>query len=165
MSEWSMEQRSALFSALSQRRRRIVCYHLRETGRADLRTLADTVSGWLAVGPGPDDSVDHESVRVDLHHVHLPKLDDSGLIDYDCDEQVATWKPVPAFADEVLAVALDADTSTSALDVDEVLAVTGRGPTTGPTHHPLQTDTPADPGRTSGVDTRSGGHQGDENVD
>lgn len=165
MNEWSTERQSALFTALSHRRRRIACYHLREAGRADLRTLADTVTGWLTVGPGPDESVDHDSVRVDLHHVHLPNLDDSGLIDYDADEQVAAWKAVPATTDEVLDTALDADTSTSPLDVNQVLAVTGRGDDTAPTNHEHQTGKPADPDRTSGTGNHSGGQQGDEHVD
>jgi len=164
MREWSTEERSALFSALSHRRRRIVCYHLRETGSADLPSLVDTVTGWLTVGPGPDESVDTDAVRIDLHHVHLPKLDESGLVDYDYDERVATWNAVPAFAGDVLTVALDADTSSSPLDVQQVLAVTGRGDTTGTSNHQPRTGTSADPDSTSDVGNESGGQPGDENV-
>jgi hypothetical protein len=42
----------------------------------------DTVAG-----PTPRDE---RSCRTDLHHNHLPKLDDAGVIRYDSDERVVT---------------------------------------------------------------------------
>lgn len=40
-----------------------------------------------------DDPVDESSLRITLHHVDLPKLDDIGLIEYDSDEK--TVSPTP----------------------------------------------------------------------
>jgi hypothetical protein len=64
-------------TAVADRRRRAVVRRLRAraTGGATLEGLAESLAGTL--GDDPD------RVAVELHHRHLPKLDDLGVVEYD----------------------------------------------------------------------------------
>jgi DNA-binding transcriptional ArsR family regulator len=66
-----------LFAVLSSSKRRFVLSHLaqRETSPA-LDPLAGALAEW-------SDDLSHEDARIALHHVHLPKLRDAGLVEYD----------------------------------------------------------------------------------
>lgn len=73
------------YRALAERpRRRVMAYLLehQETTRAE---LADVLSGWEATeDEGTMTTPERrEEITVRLHHVHLPKLADAGLITYD----------------------------------------------------------------------------------
>ncbi|RXK50176.1 DUF7344 domain-containing protein [Halorientalis pallida] len=46
----------------------------------------------VAVSEGEDGATDLASVRSTLHHVHLPKLDASGVLDYDPEARTATCR-------------------------------------------------------------------------
>lgn len=71
-------------SLLSDRRRRDVLYCLSEAEVTSVESLATTIAAREAsVPPERLSSDDRERVRVDLYHVHLPKLSDRGLIEYD----------------------------------------------------------------------------------
>lgn len=113
---------SRLFGALSQRYRRIVLYYLREHETATLDGLADLVTGWVEAGPGPDEPVDHDGVLAELHHVHLPMLDEAQLIEYDADDGTVALRGYSAAAEEILDAAFDADTTEARLDVEGMLA-------------------------------------------
>lgn len=140
MTERSTQEASAAFEALSDRRRRVVCYYLRERERASLETLTDLVAGWLASGPGPDEPAAHEDVRVALHHVHLPKLAECGLVEYEADTGTARLRPLSPAVETVLEAGLEADTGTDGLDLAAVIAATG----------PKRTDTDSPAGETGG---------------
>jgi len=116
---------SRLLGALSERDRRIVVYYLREHGSASVGTLADLVTGWGEAGPGPNESVDHEDVRVGLHHVHLPALDAAGVAEYDPSAGQVTFAGLPAAGERILDAALNADTSETGVDLERLLAATG----------------------------------------
>lgn len=92
----------AVFELLADRRRRYALYYLAEVGEdraLDVEDVAARVAEWerewdSAGGaadstgdePGATDSAPtdrQERVRVDLHHNHLPRLADAGLVDYD----------------------------------------------------------------------------------
>jgi DNA-binding transcriptional ArsR family regulator len=66
-----------LFAVLSNADRRFVLSHLaqRETPPA-LDHLAGALAEW-------SDDLSREDARIALHHVHLPKLEEAGLVTYD----------------------------------------------------------------------------------
>jgi len=80
-----------VFDVLSDRRRRIVLDYLREyEGEwVSTGTLADRVASWEVELYDPA-SVSVESIEIDLAHGHLPKLDESGLIE--CDGSLVRYR-------------------------------------------------------------------------
>lgn len=40
---------------------------------------------------------DHKRIQIQLHHVHLPKLEDAGLVEYDTDRRTVTLCISPQF--------------------------------------------------------------------
>lgn len=76
-----------VFDALGASRRRNALAVLSDRGRMDVQALATAVARAEADGEGVgDDRV--ETVHVTLHHVHLPKLSDVGMVTYDYEEGV-----------------------------------------------------------------------------
>lgn len=73
----------AVLELLADRRRRAALRHLSTSdGEVDL----DDVIGALA----PDDPTD---LRVALHHHHLPRLDDAGVVTYDAAAGTVEYHP------------------------------------------------------------------------
>ena len=73
----------ALFDALGHRHRRLVLAHLREEPRASIGALArHVVSEERGTPPEAAPPPDRRGVTIALHHAHLPKLEDVGLIEY-----------------------------------------------------------------------------------
>lgn len=73
-------QLDATLDLLSDKRRRYVLYYLREQGgTVSLEELADMVAAWES----DDESPDHPQVLADLHHSHLPRLDEAGAVTFD----------------------------------------------------------------------------------
>lgn len=70
----------ALFDVLSDATRRTVLFHLRQHGAATLDELVDVL--W-EVGEYDASDVDRDHVSILLTHVHLPKLEDAGLVTHD----------------------------------------------------------------------------------
>jgi DNA-binding transcriptional ArsR family regulator len=68
---------------LADEQRRTVLAVLGREGAASRRTLARAVSEREADGEPSPDAV--EDALVTLHHVHLPKLADAGLVEYDAE--------------------------------------------------------------------------------
>lgn len=87
-----------IFDLLASRRRRYVVYQLNEaeTAVVTLDELADQLVEWERDWDGRDDrerATYRDRVRVTLHHNHLPRLADAGLIDYDARSQtVRNWE-------------------------------------------------------------------------
>jgi DNA-binding transcriptional ArsR family regulator len=101
---------SVLFRALAHPYRRVVLYYLDEHGEASLTTLVDCVTGWIQSGPGSSAAaVDHEAVRLQLHHVHLPTLAETGLVTYDREGDSVAFEGVSSTTAELLGDALRAD--------------------------------------------------------
>lgn len=75
------ETRNDIFGALSHGRRRFVLQHLR-TSEAPV-SVDDLVTELAAWDDGPPAADRRERIEVSLRHVHLPKLADFGLIEYD----------------------------------------------------------------------------------
>lgn len=58
-------------------------------GKTTAVELAELAAG-IAAREGGIDAVDEESIErvaVSLHHIHLPKMDDLGVLDYDPEER------------------------------------------------------------------------------
>lgn len=85
-----------LFAALSHTHRRVVLQYLRTTGTpVSLDDIVTKLVAWEADQSSSNESAaDRATFEVSLPHVHLPKLADAGLIEYDAAEQIV------AFADE-----------------------------------------------------------------
>ena len=73
-----------VFDVLAERRRRIVLDYLRDHEEEWVPTgaLADRIAAWEVELYDPA-SVSVESIAIDLAHGHLPKLEESGLVDFD----------------------------------------------------------------------------------
>lgn len=75
-----------VYRALSaQPRRRVVAYLL-ETQEATVEELAEVLCGWNLSDTSPMATAkDHETMQLRLVHLHLPLLEDVGLLAYDHD--------------------------------------------------------------------------------
>lgn len=85
---------SARHRLLAAPERRVVLERLADlTAPVDLEELAEAVTTSEATdGLAVPESSDRVKVR--LHHAHLPKLDDAGVLDYDPDaNRVDSWHP------------------------------------------------------------------------
>ena len=78
---------SELLHLLSHPRRRFVVHYLqRSGGPVVVDSLATRLAAWEVADSVPEpDGCDVESVAVSLHHTHLPKLDEYGVLRYDAD--------------------------------------------------------------------------------
>lgn len=86
-----------LFRLLSNHRRRYVLYYLDETENAVVTAteLTDYLVRREREWKNRDDRTEadlREEIRIDLHHDHLPRIADTGLIDYDFrSETIRDW--------------------------------------------------------------------------
>lgn len=92
----SIHSLETIYQALQSRRRRLVIHYLRRTssGVAEMEAVVD----WIVHREAAADAVtvvdpDHaEDVAAALHHVHLPKLQADGVVDYDCRTRVVRYR-------------------------------------------------------------------------
>lgn len=78
------DRASEILEVLTDRERRSVLYHLQEETVADVDDVARTVAAATADVP-PDGVDERERSRVHdrLVHLHLPKMVDAGLVEWD----------------------------------------------------------------------------------
>lgn len=81
MSTCDLPRFDGVFSSLAAQRRRCILDYLldSEAERASFDELVDYVVEEETRSPGPD----RQAVATTLHHTHLPKLADEGLVDLD----------------------------------------------------------------------------------
>ena len=81
-----------VFEILSSRRRRMVLYLLRQRGdEVTVNELAEEIAALENDVPVEElTSQQQKRVYVSLYQTHLPKLDQTGIIDYDADEGIVT---------------------------------------------------------------------------
>ena len=114
----------AVLDAMASPWRRGILYLLSERGPLEIDDLADGLGAWNEVVDHggrtlPDDV---EMLRVRLHHVHLPKLEDAGLVEYERGEPVALAQ-LSGDIEELLDVAGGLEPPVEGPDaVDELLA-------------------------------------------
>jgi DNA-binding transcriptional ArsR family regulator len=123
---WQVAERLADVPA----RRRVVTVLADDPGPFDLRRLVAASSPRsVAVAPGVDAREDvAERTATGLHHVHLPVLDDVGLLAYDAANHVVERAPNPPVEYDRLAAAIVA----SVTDLSDVVSgVDGADPSSG----------------------------------
>jgi hypothetical protein len=82
-----------LFGVLSNERRRYVLSYLRDadSGGVDLSELAE----WVATREVEREGDRLGTVKISLHHVHLPKLAGVGVLDYDAETNTVRYHDRP----------------------------------------------------------------------
>lgn len=72
------------YQALASSHRRRLLYYLLETTESTVDELASVLSGWEVTATGTmHRQADRLKRRIELVHIHLPRLADAGLIQYD----------------------------------------------------------------------------------
>lgn len=95
-----------IFRSLAHPRRRCVLYYMREEQQADLDGVAAVVAAWEEDVETDDVSAEtREQIRLELCHVHLPKLKDYGLVEYDHRSETVRYNCPPDALDEVVDIA------------------------------------------------------------
>ena len=80
-----------VFDVLANRRRRYVLYYLREVDDG-VATVQDVAEYVLGTEDELDVSDTLRSIDTALHHVHLPKLEAAGIVEYDSrSETIRYW--------------------------------------------------------------------------
>lgn len=88
---------------LAHERRRKALQHL---SQAEEATTVDSLAERVAAETDPDhDDGVVKSVETDLHHVHLPKMDEVGVVDYDARSGTVRYRPRPTVEELLDAVA------------------------------------------------------------
>lgn len=99
-----------LYRALASTRRRRLLYLLLEEGRSTIDTVTTVLTGWNATDSEtmatPED---REQILVTLEHVHLPLLDETGMITYDSDDRVIDIEPLDPVVDDLIRRSVDAE--------------------------------------------------------
>jgi len=88
---------NGVFDLLADDRRRYVWEYLsgRPGNRIPLAELSDRVSSYESDAGTEASPGARHAVRVSLHHVHLPKLADASLLEYDARSNVVHYHSVP----------------------------------------------------------------------
>lgn len=85
-----------IYDALGNHRRRLVMHHLRSTpdGVSSFDAVKNQVVEWERETDRGIDSSDLERrLAANLHHVHLPKLEEYGIIEYDWRSKAIRYRP------------------------------------------------------------------------
>ncbi|MFC4356577.1 hypothetical protein ACFO0N_01290 [Halobium salinum] len=73
-----------VFQTLSNQRRRFVVHALEQDGSMEIGDMARRIAGWeYQKDPEAVSSAERRRVYNSLQQVHLPKMDENGLVDYD----------------------------------------------------------------------------------
>lgn len=85
-----------MYRVLRDRRRRLVLHHLRTEpdGVSTFDSVKKQVLEWESDRESETERDVHErKLTASLHHVHLPKLNDLGVIDYDWRTKAIRYRP------------------------------------------------------------------------
>lgn len=80
-----------MFTVLANEHRRLILSYLAETDN-DVTTFEDLVDHLLVHEAEAVDDLTDESVAIALHHIHLPKLKEAGLIEYDTQSETVRYQ-------------------------------------------------------------------------
>ncbi|MDG5776619.1 hypothetical protein VB773_22380 [Haloarculaceae archaeon H-GB2-1] len=83
---------SERYDVLQSSRRRIALSVLEhESAPIHIDRLASTIAAQETASS--DDEADPKRIAISLHHNHLPKLDDHGIVEYDTDSKEVAFTP------------------------------------------------------------------------
>lgn len=105
------EQLDSLFETLTSRERRRLFYYLREHGSATKSELVDVLTGWAATDreERATTHTDWSRMQTRLHHIHLPKLEDHELVEYDSQTDVIQLTDLPSWVERCLDAAFESE--------------------------------------------------------
>lgn len=85
-----------VFRALAERKRRVVLYFLLEHDDAPVEEIVDVVTGWCHTTDRRMATVeDRNRVQIALSHVHLPLLEDVGIVTVDSEQTHVSLDSLP----------------------------------------------------------------------
>lgn len=92
------EHHDVIFDVLSVARRRYLIYYLLavDGNVVEFETAVNAVYQYEVGGAEPDDDVPRENVRIDLHHVQVPRLVEAGILEYDRRQGTIRFRGDPA---------------------------------------------------------------------
>ncbi|WP_293028171.1 hypothetical protein [Natronococcus sp.] len=107
------QRNSEILTALSNIQRRRILHYLLEVDSASRDEVVHHLIAWNRDSP-PDEVSDKavERLKVELHHNHLPQLEDSQLIEYDRRSEELLVRDLPELAEQCLEHCKTADTPT-----------------------------------------------------
>ena len=85
-------QLTLLYKLLADHRRRVLLQCLRNT---DASLSVSALVTELTQGDGREPSERDVATEIAVHHIHLPKLADAGVVEYDQSAQQATYSAPP----------------------------------------------------------------------
>lgn len=99
---------------LANSRRRDVLYYLASTELTDVGTLAEEMAA-LDEGCSVDEvpQENRKRIQIELVHMHLPKLDDAGAIEFDPRSEIIRCREVPRVLRIVLKNCMDIEVEDS----------------------------------------------------
>ncbi|WP_226005549.1 DUF7344 domain-containing protein [Natrinema salinisoli] len=84
MAEQNPSRLTETFDLLTHPYRRYALYYLtRESETVSIDTLAAAIATWDGDHTGTEPSTDSRDVEAALHHAHIPKLADAGIVLFD----------------------------------------------------------------------------------
>lgn len=99
-----------LYQALSAGRRRRLLYVLLVEESSTVDRLATVLAGWTAAESQETvTSDDYERILTELDHVHLPVLDDAGLVSYDRENGAVDIAPVDDTVAELISRSVESE--------------------------------------------------------
>lgn len=98
------------FRVIADKQRRFVLYYLLEEQRASVDELAEGLARWTSDDNRPlSPPTRRDGIRTDLHHTHLPHLEDESLVTYDSDSGTVSLVALPPTVESVLSLSLELD--------------------------------------------------------
>lgn len=91
-----------LFAALADATRRQVLWYLRAERETTVADLVDVLVGWRLGDADVVDAAERARIAVSLHHVHLPRLADAGLVEWETDADAVVLADVPASVSDLI---------------------------------------------------------------
>jgi DNA-binding transcriptional ArsR family regulator len=105
-----------VFTLLSDADRRRLLYYLRDHGTATRTELADVLTGWRATDrpAGTATDGDRGQIESELHHRHLPALQDGELVTASLDSTIVETTDWPPWLDRCLDLAFELEATDDA---------------------------------------------------
>ena len=92
----------------NQTRRELLVYLGNRDGSVELEELVEYLSTAVDWGDSPLEPTKSDDIAIRLHHMHLPKLADFEIVDYDRPDGVVRYRENPV-VEEVLKVVVESE--------------------------------------------------------